>query len=237
MLGEVYGMTGAGQKDAVRLGIVKALEFTRQGQMEAKRWPDDRGGWRYLLPSMAIDSDLSVTAWHLMFYRSAKNAEFDVPEQHMDEAVAYVQRCFDAQRGTFSYGLRGRGRGFFSRSMAGAGIVSLSLGGSHRSEMAQRAGEFILKHPFDRFNQGGLAPEDRFYYGAFYCSQAAFQLGGEYWEKFYPVLLETMVDNQRSDGSWDREANQDGPIGFAYSTSLAILSLTPPYHMLPIYQR
>ncbi len=237
MLGEVYGMTESGQKEAVREAIVKALEHSRREQTEPKRYPDDSGGFRYLLESGVQDSDLSLTAWHLMFYRSARNAEFDVPQEHMEEAIAFVRRCFDQRQGTFCYGLRGRGRGFFGRSMAGAGIVSLALGGDHRNEMARTAGKYLLQHPFDRFNRGGLAPEDRFYYGAFYCSQAMFQLGGDYWEQFFPVLLETLVENQRSDGSWDREANQDGPVGYAYSTSLAILSLTPPYQLLPIYQR
>ncbi len=95
----------------------------------------------------------------------------------------------------------------------------------------------MLDHPFNRFNRGGLTAEDRFYYGAYYCSQGMFQLGGKYWEEFYPTLLATLVTNQRADGSWDREANQDGQLGPAYSTSLAILALTPPYQLLPIYQR
>ena len=46
-----------------------------------------------------------------------------------------------------------------------------------------------------------------------------------------------MTENQNADGSWDVEANQDQDLGFTYSTSLAILALTPPYQLLPIYQR
>lgn len=237
MLGEVYGMTGAEQKLAVREGIEKALEFTRSRQDERKRWADDRGGWRYLLPSQAVDSDLSVTAWHLMFYRSAKNAEFDVPQLYMDEAVDYVRRCYDSRTGSFCYALRSYGRSSFSRSMAGAGVVSLALAGQHKTEMAQRAGQFVARNPFDRFNRGNLTNEDRFFYGAFYCSQAMFQIGGKDWEQFYSTLLDTMTENQRRDGSWDLEANQDGYLGYTYTTSLAVLSLTPPFQLLPIYQR
>ncbi|MGE4002822.1 MAG: prenyltransferase/squalene oxidase repeat-containing protein [Planctomycetaceae bacterium] len=237
MLGEVYGMTDAARQERVRAAIDRALAFSQREQVERKRSPDDRGGWRYLSPSVAIDSDLSVTSWHLMFYRSAKNAEFAVPEESIDAAVAYVERCFDPGPGSFCYGLRGYGRSSFSRSMAGAGIVSLSLAGRHQSDKARRAGQFVLGHPFNDFNRGGLTREDRYYYGAYYCSQAMFQLGGDYYAEFYPGLLQTLVDNQRPDGSWDREANQDGVLGLAYSTSLAILALTPPYQLLPIYQR
>jgi len=237
MLGEVYGMTGEQSQEPVRKALSRALEFTQREQVKRKRWTDDRGGWRYLQQSAAIDSDLSITSWHLMFYRSARNAGFDVPEVSIDPAVAYVRRCFDPQRGSFSYGLRGYGRNSFSRGMAGAGILSLALAGDHQSEMAGQAAKFVLKHSFNEFNRGGLTREDRYYYGAFYCSQAMFQMGGEYWARFYPDLLTTLVANQNRDGSWAREANQDRILGFNYSTSLAILALTPPYQLLPIYQR
>ncbi|MCA9078089.1 MAG: terpene cyclase/mutase family protein [Planctomycetaceae bacterium] len=237
MLGEVYGMTDSSRQSDLRRAIEKALEFTHREQDEPKRNADDRGGWRYLLPSSVTDSDLSVTSWHLMFYRSARNAEFDVPKESIDAAVSFIERCYDSQRGTFCYGLRGRGRSFYSRSMAGAGIVSLSLAGKHDSEMAQTTSRFVLRHPFTDFNRGGLTMEDRYYYGAYYCSQAMFQLGGEHFTRFYPGLLQTLVDNQNRNGSWPPEANQDGPLGPTYSTSLAILALTPPYQLLPIYQR
>ena len=234
MLGEVYGMCEPRQGAEIRTAIEKALEFSQRDQMKPKRFRENEGGWRYLLPG-GVETDLSVTAWHLMFYRSARNAQFEVPKTNIDAAVAYVQRCYVPHRGTFCYATDGRDS--FSRSMAGAGILSLALAGQHDTEMAKSAGRFLLEHPFDRFNRGNLTAEDRFYYGAYYSSQAMFQLGGDYFKKFYPVLLETMVENQREDGSWELEANQDGPLGYAYSTSLGALSLTPPYQLLPIYQR
>ncbi len=236
MLGEVYGMTETPQDDRIRTAIQRALVYTRQRQLAYSRPAKERGGWRYLRSS-GCNADLSVTAWQLMFLRSAKNAEFDIPADHIEDAVSYVKRCYSPRRGSFSYGLSGHRRSLFSRSMAGAGILSLSLAGEHNSEMAQNTARFILRHPFNRFNRGGLTTEDRYYYGAYYCSQAMFQLGGKHWQEFYPGLLDTFASNQRGNGSWDREANQDGPLGFCYSTSFAILALTPPYQLLPIYQR
>ncbi len=235
---EVYGMTGTDQQKSIRTAIENALAFTRKEQAKSKRWKDDKGGWRYLNPAQAIDADLSITSWHLMFYRSARNAEFDVPKEDIEAAAAYVRRCYDEEKGSFCYGLRGYGRSSFSRSMAGAGALSLSLAGDHQSKMAKRTGDFILEHQFNDFNRGGLTREDRYFYGAFYCSQAMYQLGGDHFAKFYPALLKTMVDNQNRNGSWSREANQtDGELGFAYSTSLAVLALTPPYQLVPIFQR
>ncbi|MCA9028369.1 MAG: terpene cyclase/mutase family protein [Planctomycetaceae bacterium] len=235
---EVYGMSQGDQQKVVRKTIEMALEFSRKEQQKSKRWADDDGGWRYLNPAQAIDSDLSITSWHLMFYRSARNAEFDIPNENVDAAAAFVRRCYDEKRGSFCYGLRGYGRSSFSRSMAGAGALSLSLAGDHNTKMARRTGDFIVEHTFDDFNRGGLTREDRYYYGAFYCSQATYQIGADYFGRFYPNLLQTLVANQNKDGSWPLEANQtDRELGFTYSTSLAVLALTPPYQMIPIFQR
>ena len=238
MLSELYGMTGPQQQKSIRKAIDKALHFSKREQLKPKRWKDDEGGWRYVNPAEAIDADLSITSWHLMFYRSARNAEFDVPTEDVESALEFVKRCFHDGRGTFSYGLRGYGRASFSRSMAGAGVVSLALAGDHSSQMAQRAGDFILDHPFTRFNRGQLTSTDRYFYGAFYCSQATYQLGGKHFSKFYPQHLEVMIANQNSDGSWPPEASfEDRRLGSTYSTAFTVLALTPPYQLLPIFQR
>src|SRR6185436_14422115 len=88
MLGEIYGQVSGERAKAVKKAMGRALEFSRQLQMRPKR-PEDKGGWRYIrvYTRSGVDSDLSVTAWHLMFLRSAKNAEFDVPQAWVDEAI------------------------------------------------------------------------------------------------------------------------------------------------------
>lgn len=237
MLGEVYGMSPATQHERIQAAIERALELSRQQQLLPKRTRPEVGGWRYMRRFGVTDSDLSVTAWQLMFLRSARNAEFDVPQQWIDEAMGYVRRSFDPAEQGFVYGMYGEDR-YVSRGMAGAGIVSLSLGGEHNSEIALQAGGYILKNGFDRYNRGGTHAEDRYHYSAFYCSQAMFQLGGDYWFQFFPKLLDVLVDNQRGDGSWEAESlANDRKYGNIYSTALTVLTLTPPYQLLPIYQR
>jgi hypothetical protein len=122
--------------------------------------------------------------------------------------------------------------------MTGAGILCLSMAGQHQTPMARAAGDWLLRHPFKVF--GDLIPgqDDRFFYGAYYCSQAMAQLGGRYWEQFFPPLVEVLLSNQASDGSWPAEPNNGDLIfGNEYTTALAVLSLTPPYQLLPVYQR
>lgn len=87
---------------------------------------------------------------------------------------------------------------------------------------------------FQQYNQG----RGPYHYGAYYCSQAMFQLGGDYWKKFFPGLVDVLIANQAKDGSWERENENNGDyFGRPYTTSLAILALTPAYQLLPIYQR
>ncbi len=236
MLTEVYGMTTEARQKQIRTVIEAALKLSREQQTMAKRFPEDKGGWRYMNRFGVTDSDLSITAWQLMFLRAARNAEFDVPEEWINEAMEYVRRTFDPEEQGFRYGLRGEDD-YTSRGMVGAGVVSLSLGGEHNSEMAQLAGKWILRNSFDQFNRT-TSGDDRYHYGAFYCSQAMYQLGGDYWFDFYPKLLDVYVANQNADGSWDAESNgNDNKYLSLYSTALGVLALTPPYQILPIYQR
>jgi hypothetical protein len=235
---EIFGMADAGQQERMRTAIERAITLSQKWQPRYKLpGARDAGGWRYLSRSRYDNSDISATSWQLMFLRSAKNAGFDVPQQTVDDATAFVRRCFDPTRQTFSYRLGSQGTdGSIRRGIAGGGIMSLSMAGKHDTEIARRAGAWVLAHPFDKYNHV-LHNKDRFHYGAFYCSVGMFQLGGEYWSKFYPTLMQTLVKHQRQDGSWDREPARDRYFGNTYTTALATLALTPPYHLLPIYQR
>src|SRR5204862_4705254 len=135
----------------------KALEFSTRIQREpGKRAAQDEGGWRYVTDfyrgrSRSATSDLSVSGWHLMFFRSAKNAGFNVPHESVQAGLGYVERCFDSSTGLFYYGLDASDH-YSSRAMMGAGILSLSLGGKHQTETAKRAGDWLLAHPFTDYN-------------------------------------------------------------------------------------
>jgi hypothetical protein len=237
---EAYGMTDPERARRIEAALKKALAFTRELQARPKTHAGDLGGWRYLYlrwNTSAADSDLSVTGWQLLFLRAARNAEFAVPADQVEEALAFVKRCFVPGQDVFNYALVGSGDIRSSRGMVGVGILSLSMGGLHQTEMARRAGDWLLRHPFADFGHciGGA---DRFFYSAYYCSQAMAQLGGDYWSGFYPSLVTALLDGQQADGSWPPEpARGDAIFGNALTTAFAVLSLTPPYQLLPVYQR
>jgi hypothetical protein len=231
MLGEVYGSV------RINRAIEKALALTRKLQIASRKYPLYKGGWRYLQPvpySGAEQSDMSATSWQIMFYRSAMNAGFDVPQNQMDEATDFVQRSFDREKRVFVYGINGH-HPIPSRAVMGAGLLCLYLAGKSDAEIEQATGQWMLSHPFRPYNKS-LNRIDRYHYGAYYCSQAAFQLGGECWAKVYRDLSEVLLEHQHADGFWDAES-RDPEFGNVYTTALAVLSLTPPHQLLPIYQR
>ena len=236
MLTEVYGMTDRARAAKLKPAILKALEFTRKVQAAPKYYAEDQGGWRYLHADSYGESDLSVTAWQLMFLRSARNAEFDVPKKFIDEAVTYVTRCWEDYDGVFYYRKSGSDSRY-SRGMVGAGILSLAMAGQHETRMAQRAGDWLLRYPFQRFGER-IGSGDRFFYSTYYCSQAMAQLGGRHWKQFFPNLVTVLLRSQQSSGEWPAEPyGSDRMFGNTYTTAMAVLSLTPPLQLLPVYQR
>jgi hypothetical protein len=171
-----------------------------------------------------------------MFLRSARNAEFNVSEDWVKDAMGYVHRSFDVKERVFVYALHGSNY-TWTRATVGAGILNLALGGEHDTETARLAGDWVLEHSFEPYNnyRGG---KDSYHYGAFYCSMAMFQLGGKYWDGFYPKLLRILSDAQNGDGSWP-EDSLPGYVAYkkTFSTAFAVLALATPYQLLPIYQR
>lgn len=236
VLSEVYAMSD--QVDTYRLQqvIQQALEVTLAEQARPKRRALDHGGWRYLDRFNRADSDLSVVGWHLMFMRSAKNAGFDVPNQAIDDAVACIRRHFVPRVGNFVYTVQEEETP--TRALAGAGVLALAHAGMHNTPEALQAGQSLLDRPFDAYNQTMYGLE-RYHYSVFHCCQAAYQLGGRYWDGFFPRTAKTLLANQRSNGSWPEEnsSHGDGMFGNSYTTALVVLSLAAPNGILPVYQR
>jgi hypothetical protein len=244
-LSEAYSSTDETTSEEIEKIIQRSIATT----LEMQRWPkirkEDKGGWRYLdllyTDGEPVDSNLSNSVWQLLFLRSAKNAGFDVPQESIDEAVLFIKNCFYHQYQTF--GLMPSELDHRTRGMSGAGVISLALAGMHNSDEARRAGDWILQNGFEEYNvvepfgQVGWL-DDRYHYGVFYCTQATYQLGGHYWEEFFPPVVKVLLENQNPDGSWQAESHtSDNKYGNVYTTALISLALGAPNQFLPVLQR
>jgi hypothetical protein len=241
MLGEVYGMTSGEQSRRIEAALSKALVYHREVQSRKKSHASDEGGWRYGYPeSPNAASDMSVTGWALMFLRSARNAEFNVPKQYFDEGLAFVERCYEpdpAQRenGVFRYRPRASAPGEnpqVTLANTASAMLTLILGGRHEHEGVEAGVRWFRSREYPRPWQGSY-----FYLSTYYSSQAMAQVGGEAWREIFPQIARNLLEEQTESGSWPPGSGSEERFGSTYSTSLAVLALTPAYQLLPIYQR
>ncbi|MEY2600273.1 MAG: hypothetical protein RLZZ142_2532 [Verrucomicrobiota bacterium] len=235
MLGEVYGQVRGERGERVRRAIEKGLLFTHYLHHIRKKDPKDEGGWRYIqLWQDKMDSDLSVTGWHALSLRSAKNAGFDVPGALMEAIGQYALRCYDAPMRSFRYGHSHRLK-TPSVAMTGAGILCLALAGTPSVKEALDGAAMIAEQDFR--NPATFQSHHRNwpYYTCYYASQAAAQLGGTLWKTIYQKTTTYLLQEQDPNGAWPPKGAA-GSFGPVYSTTMAILALTPQLQLLPIYQ-
>jgi hypothetical protein len=224
MAAEACGMCKGELADELRARLAKAVSLI----LKAQRTSGERGGWRYTIEGS--DADLSVTGWQLLALRAAKNVGCDVPAERIEAAVDYVRKCYTGSTGAFRYQPSSR----VTVPCTGTGVLCLELCGKnlHRCPESLRAGSFIVEA-----HRRGVYDYQYFYYGIYYCSQATFQLGDNYWESFRPLLLRLLVPSQNPNGSWTGRGAEGFSIGPNYCTALSVLALTVEYRFLPIYQR
>jgi hypothetical protein len=221
MLSEVSGMVDPERQKRLDAALAKALKLILTAQAVRKD-PQHQGGWRY--EPTSGDSDISCTGWSLMALRSARNNGAAVPKEAIDAATAYILRCH-AGNGGFAY----QPGGPAGLARTGTGLLCLELVGSHGQKITTDAGKWILGNLPSRYGA------DHFYYGLYYCSQAMFQLGDDYWTAWGRFMYEMMLKFHSPDGSWPEDPSAGA--GPCYSTSMAILALSVSFRQLPIYQR
>jgi hypothetical protein len=121
-------------------------------------------------------------------------------------------------------------------------VLALAHAGFHHSREAQQSGEWVLEHNFNEYNAilstNQPMPTDRSHYALLNCTQAMYQLGGRYWQEFFPPTVRTLLANQQPDGSWPIDSQwHDSQFGNAYTTALVVISLGAPNQLLPVFQR
>jgi hypothetical protein len=222
MVAEAAGMCQGELAAELREKLAKAVALILRAQRTSS------GGWRYRIDDS--DADMSVTGWQLLALRAAKNVGCDVPAERIEAAVDYVRRCWDRSSGGFRYQPGSR----VTVPCTGTGVLCLELCGKnlHRCPESLRAGSFIVeRHRTNTYDY------QYFYYGIYYCSQATFQLGDNYWEAFRPELHRLLLRTQNTNGSWTGRGAEGYSIGPYYCTAMSVLALTVEYRFLPIYQR
>ncbi len=210
-LSQVYGMAG---DDELRQVLKRAVDLIVRTQNGA-------GGWRY--EPAPTDADISATIMQVMALRGAKDGGLHVPDATMRRAIAYINRCYDPGSGGYKYQPQAAGAGF---ARTAAGVCVLQLTGEYQAEPIARAVKYL---------QEKKADDGYYWYGHYYAAHAFHQVGGKPWETYYSRVRASLLASQQSNGRW--EEKQEGNVGPAYQTAIAVLILSVPTNYLPIYQR
>jgi prenyltransferase beta subunit len=212
-LAELFGMTG---DDEIKPVLKKAVDLVVKCQ-------SPEGGWRY--EPNPSGADISVTIMQVMALRAAKNSGLHVPDKTLENAISYIEKCYDENSGGFQYQPRSRQAGF---ARTAAGVCVLQLTGKYNAGQLPKAIEY-LENNFDT--------RQHFWYGHYYAAHAMHQVGGKKWEEWYGKIKKTLLEIQGTDGCWEKRGGDVESPGPIYQTSIAVIILSVPAHYLPIYQR
>lgn len=215
-LAELYGMDpnnelGQRIKSVLTLGVKK----THQSQSV-------NGGW-YYSPNSGMDEG-SVTVTQVQALRSCRNAGIEVPTNLMNKATDYLNKCQNGDGGIRYSVQMGQTS---SPALTAAGVACYLMAGRYNDTHTKAAIEYLKKNLDPRHTQGYHD-----FYTNFYGAQAMFQIGGEWWVKYFTSMRDRLLSQQSGDGSW-----RGDDIGTTYRTAISVLILTVPYRYLPIYQK
>jgi hypothetical protein len=226
-LGEAYIFT---KEPAIAEVLTPAVARIVKGQ-----GPD--GGWMYGF-NKAVPSDTSVSGWQIQALKAAHLTGLELPgiDESMDKAMDNLMR------------VRGKKGGFGYRTpedkwgLTGAAVLGLQIGKGQKGGAVREGLQYILedeKAPEIRYKGGGAN-----LYAWYYNTQACFQAGGSFWNKWNRAFQEEVLGAQNEDGSWpetgstEREANMHytgtgkSEDAVVYRTSLCVLMLEVFYRYL-----
>ncbi|MHC4938257.1 MAG: prenyltransferase/squalene oxidase repeat-containing protein [Planctomycetota bacterium] len=215
-LSQVYGMEEDVQKQQrIKQACKRAIQLIARSQSRD-------GGWLYTPDSGGDEGSVTVT--QIQALRSCRNAGIHVPKKTIDNAIRYIERS-QSPDGGVRYSVRSHG----SRpALTAAACAVLYNAGVYDSKMADRAFRYAWKTclPTGGRHQG------HYFYTQLYMSQACWQKGDKYWDKYYQQIQRRLLSTQQGNGSWNGDH-----VGLVYGTAIGLLILQIPYNKLPILSR
>ncbi|MCB1233829.1 MAG: hypothetical protein KDM91_02010 [Verrucomicrobiae bacterium] len=185
------------------------------------------GGWVYGYTGQG-NADLSVTGWQVQALKTASYTRVNL--DGLKAAMGRAQTLIAGRQGPKGgFGYRNKDD---KHSLTGVGLLGLQLlSGGQRGQMEKGFDFYFSEGPFDYSSGSGNL------YSWYYMTQAAFNHGGETWEKWNGIFRDQLMENQSRDGSFESEGA--GNTGQArddedlYRACLCTLMLEVYYRYLP----
>ncbi|GJM22777.1 MAG: squalene--hopene cyclase [Planctomycetota bacterium] len=210
------------------------------------------GAWRYGDPGsdemLLNPSDVSVTGWVVMVLTLARDLDYDVDPNALDDAMVFIEEMTDPATGRTGYTSRGGrsarapGANAFwpaeqSEAMTAVAMLCRSfadpeLRNPNNAALLDKGAELLVARPI----QWGASDDDiasRDFYYWYYASYALYQHGGRAWVR-WQAGLEQIAQQQSQTGeqrgSWDPSGDPWGSEGGrVYATAMLALTLEVPY--------
>jgi hypothetical protein len=222
-LAEVCGVDTTPDKRRKELAALRKLVRVIVKAQEVAKPDVFAGGWRYT-PD-AADSDLPLTAWNVLALRAARDAGVGLPKETLPRAAAFITHCYLPDSRAFAYQPGGEP----ALGPTAAAVLCLALLDPPAGRDAPDGTAFLAQHPID---DRGNHP----YHALYFSTLAAWQSGDEVWATVSSITLDRLIQSQSRDGGWPKEPAALEP-GRRYRTAMALLTLSVPYRLLPVYQR
>jgi hypothetical protein len=158
-----------------------------------------------------------------MGLRAARDAGIHVPDEVRSKCIDYVKKSQNSDGG-FRYQIGSGGGSTFP--LTAAGVVSLYSAGIYDGEQVEKGLKWLMNYLPGK----GSSNTGYFFYGHYYAVQAMWHAGGEYWQKWYPAIRDTLLARQTGDGSF-----ADAEVCPEFGTAMACIILQMPNNYLPIF--
>jgi prenyltransferase beta subunit len=217
---------GVDENDSRRQRIRRIVKKSAQLILDAQnvnKPAQFAGGWRY--EPQSADSDLSLSGWNALALCACLDDGMDIPSDSATRAIAFVLRCHRGGGG-FTYQ---PGSGDASVASTGAAVLCLYLLNAGAGPERADGLKFLREHRVD--------DQTRFpYYAMYYSVHAALQADEPASAAMIDQTLQHLMKMQQQDGSWPQSKSGEEP-GVIYATTMTVLTLEAPYHLLPVYER
>jgi hypothetical protein len=181
------------------------------------------GGWRYHARPDA-GQDTSVTAMVFVSLASARQAGILVPTETIDRVVGYLRdQVWNEKTGGFGY----HGRDGSTLACTGGGAYAAQLCGMRETEWVQASIRHLENSP-KMFNRREIG---EYYYAHYYAMQAMVQAGDEHYAKWYPQIRDSLINLQKSDGSWNEDTAKRAET-YPHKTPMSIIILGTPHRYI-----
>ena len=215
-LSQVYGMEeDVNKQRRIKDACKRAIKLIERSQSRD-------GGWLYTPDSQGDEGSVTVT--QIQALRGCRNAGIYVSKKCIAKAIRYIERS-QSPDGGIRYSVRSSG----SRpALTAAACAVLYNAGRYDSKAAARAWTYAWK----TCRPSGGRSHGHYFYTQLYMSQATWQKGDKYWNKYFPDIQRHLLSTQQGNGSW-----RGDHVGLVYGSAIGLLILQIPYNKLPILSR